>query len=120
MAEVRKMDRDRTLLILGGALVVATTLVIVVSAVLDKPTPHAITLIWNSPAPVEGVTLTGYNVYRSTTAGGPYVPIAFNVSERAYKDTLVSGARTYYYVVTSVDSRGHESAYSEEIKTVVP
>src|SRR6185369_1891146 len=98
----------------------ATTLAIVVSAVLDRPTPHTITLTWNSPTPVEGVTLTGYNVYRSTTAGGPYVPIAFDVREMAYKDTLVSGARTYYYVVTSVDSRGHESAYSEEIKTVVP
>jgi fibronectin type 3 domain-containing protein len=114
------MHRNRTLLIVGGALVLATTLAIVVSAVLDRPTTHSITLRWNSPVPVEGVTPTEYNVYRSTTAGGPYVPIAFNVSERAYKDTLVSGARTYYYVVTSVDSRGHESAYSEEIKTVIP
>lgn len=114
------MRRNRILLIVVGAIFLATTLAMVVSAVLDRPTTHSITLTWNSPAPVDGVTLTGYNVYRSTTAGGPYVPIAFNVSERAYKDTLVSGARTYYYVVTSVDSRGHESAYSEEIKTVVP
>ena len=114
------MRRNRILLVVIGAIFLATTLAMVVSAVLDSQTTHSITLTWNSPAPVEGVTLTGYNVYRSTAAGGPYVPIAFNVSERAYKDTLVSGARTYYYVVTSVDSRGHESAYSEEIKTVIP
>jgi fibronectin type 3 domain-containing protein len=98
----------------------ATALALVVSAVMRRPTTHIVTLTWNSPAPVEGVTVTGYNVYRSTSAGGPYVPIAFNVSERRYKDTLVSGARTYYYVVTSVDSRGHESAYSKEIRTVIP
>ena len=113
------MRRNRILLIAVGAIFLATTLAMV-SAMLDRPTTHSITLTWNSPAPVDGVTLTGYNLYRSTTAGGPYVPIGFNVSERSYKDTLVSGARTYYYVVTSVDSRGHESAYSEEIKTVVP
>jgi fibronectin type 3 domain-containing protein len=114
------MHRNRTLLISSGAVALATTLAIVVSPVLDRPTPHTISLTWNLPAPVEGVTLTGYNVYRSTTAGGPYVLIAFDVSERSYKDALVSGGRTYYYVVTSVDSRGHESAYSEEIKTVIP
>jgi len=114
------MHRNRTLLIVGGAVVLATTLAIVLSAVLDRPTTHSVTLTWSSPAPVDGVTLTGYNVYRGTTAGGPYVPIALNVSESGYKDTLVSGARTYYYVVTSVDSRGHESAYSKEIRTVIP
>jgi fibronectin type 3 domain-containing protein len=113
------MHRNQTLLVAGGALVLAT-LVVVVSAVIDQPTSHSVALTWDAPAPVEGVTLAGYNVFRSTTAGGPYVPIAFNVSERAYKDTLVSGARTYYYVVTAVDSRGHESAHSEEIKTVIP
>jgi len=114
------MHRNRTLLIVGGAVVLATTLAIVVSAVLDRPTPHNITLTWNSPVTVEGVRFTGYNIYRGTTAGGPYVPIAFDVREMAYKDTLVSGARTYYYVVTALDSRGHQSAYSEEIKTAVP
>jgi fibronectin type 3 domain-containing protein len=114
------MRRNRILLIAVGAIFVATTLAMVVSAILDRPTTHSVTLTWNSPVTVEGVRFTGYNIYRGTTAGGPYVPIAFNVSERGYKDTLVSGARTYYYVVTSVDSRGHESAYSTEIRTVIP
>jgi fibronectin type 3 domain-containing protein len=91
-----------------------------VSALLDRPTAHSVALTWNAPAPVDGVTIVGYNIYRGTTAGGPYVPIALHVSETAYKDTLVNNDRTYYYVVTAVDSAGRESAYSEEIKAVIP
>jgi fibronectin type 3 domain-containing protein len=117
--EVRHIHRNRTLVVTGGALILAT-LVVVVSAVIDQPTSHSVALTWSAPAPVDGVTIAGYNIYRSTTAGGPYIPIAFHVSETAYKDTLVSSPRTYYYVVTSVDTVGRESAYSEEIKTVIP
>ena len=114
-----RIHRKRTPLFIGGAVVLAIV-VVLVSAVIDRPTAHSVSLTWNAPAPVEGVTITGYNIYRSTTAGGPYVPISFHVSGTAYKDTLVSGGRTYYYVITSVDSAGHESAYSEELKTEIP
>ncbi|MBU8898627.1 S8 family serine peptidase [Corallococcus sp. M34] len=44
---------------------------------------------------------TAYNVYRATTAGGPYTRIATTTSA-AYSDTSVSGGTTYFYVVRGV------------------
>jgi fibronectin type 3 domain-containing protein len=114
------MTRTRTLLIIASTAIAAAVLFIVVSAVIGSPTAHSVALTWNAPPPIQGGVVTGYNVYRSTTAGGPYVPIAFQVTATAYKDMLVTSGRTYYYVVTSVDSAGHESTHSEEVRAVIP
>lgn len=57
---------------------------------------------------------TGYNVKRSTTAGGPYTTIATNITGASYIDNTVIDGNTYYYVVTAVDSSGSESANSNE------
>jgi fibronectin type 3 domain-containing protein len=35
-------------------------------------------------------------------------------------DTNVQSGSTYYYVVTAVDSSGHQSAYSSQVKAVIP
>lgn len=56
---------------------------------------------------------TGYNVKRSTTAGGPYTTIASNVAGISYVDTDVANGTTYYYVVTAVGPNG-ESVNSNE------
>lgn len=56
---------------------------------------------------------TGYNVKRSTTAGGPYTTIASNVTGTSYEDTNVVNGTTYYYVVTAIGANG-ESANSNE------
>ncbi|WP_224247027.1 S8 family serine peptidase [Hyalangium gracile] len=53
-----------------------------------------------------------YNIYRSTTAGGPYTQVA-TVTAPSYSDTTVSGGLTYYYVVRSVQCA--ESANSTEV-----
>lgn len=68
-----------------------------------------VTLSWSA---VTGAT--GYNVKRSTTAGGPYTTIATNVAGTSYLDTTVTNGTTYYYVVTAVDSSNNESANSNE------
>ena len=55
---------------------------------------------------------TSYNVYRSTTSGGPYgapVPVGATV----YTDSTVSNGTTYFYVVTAVNGAG-ESGFSPE------
>ena len=58
--------------------------------------------------------LSYYNVYRSTTSGGPYSSIASNVTSNSYTDTDDLAPLIYYYVVTAVDSEEHESDYSNE------
>jgi fibronectin type 3 domain-containing protein len=64
--------------------------------------------------------VAGYNVYRSTASGGPYVKIASRVPGLTYTDKIVISKRTYFYVVTAVDQADHESRYSEHIKAVIP
>jgi hypothetical protein len=59
------------------------------------------------------IDATGYNVKRSTTAGGPYTTIASNVAGISYVDKDVVNGTTYYYVVTAIAADG-ESANSNE------
>jgi fibronectin type 3 domain-containing protein len=84
------------------------------------PKPHRVVLRWVAPAPSPGSRVTGYNIYRSTTSGGPYVKIASLVPGLSYTDGIVSRGRTYFYVVTAVDQEGRESRFSGEIKAVIP
>jgi hypothetical protein len=42
-----------------------------------------------------------YDVYRSTSAGGPYSVIDFDLTSSDYIDNTVSNGTTYYYVVTA-------------------
>jgi fibronectin type 3 domain-containing protein len=66
-------------------------------------------------------TVVGYNVYRSTTSGGPYTLITSTpVAGVTYTDTAVQAGVTYFYVVTAVDANGNESAFSNEASVTVP
>lgn len=66
-------------------------------------------LDWNaSPEP----DVTGYRVYRSTTAGGPYAFVAA-VTTNGHDDLGLTNGVTYYYVVTALDARA-ESGHSNE------
>lgn len=67
-----------------------------------------VTLAWDAVTDV-----IGYNVKRSTTAGGPYTTIASNTTGTSYVDNDVINCTTYYYVVTAVTADG-ESANSNE------
>jgi hypothetical protein len=80
--------------------------------------PHWVTLTWKPPAPTGAAV--GYNIYRATTSGGPYVVIASRVSGPPYEDRIVISGRTYFYVVTAVDGAGHESRFSGEVRAQVP
>lgn len=64
--------------------------------------------------------LAGYNVYRSTIPGSGYQKINhFLITEHEYIDEQVVKARTYYYVVTAVNTSGGESGYSNEVKVTI-
>ena len=66
-------------------------------------------------------TVTGYNVYRGTTSGGPYAKINPSVNSlTTYADGTVQSGQTYYYVTTSVASGGMESKYSNETTAQIP
>ena len=56
-----------------------------------------------------------YNVYNSTTQGGPYTLANIDPLDHAvYLNTGLLGVTKYYYVVTTVDESGNESPYSAE------
>jgi hypothetical protein len=69
-----------------------------------------VTLAWR--ASVSGVAET--RVYRALTSGGPYSRRATVSSGTSYTDLSASTGRTYFYVVTAVNSIGKESVYSNQ------
>jgi fibronectin type 3 domain-containing protein len=78
---------------------------------------HSVYLSWQPG----GGHPVGYNIYRSTTQGGPYQMInsGLDASTDYTDDTVVSGT-TYFYVATEVNEEGEESAYSNVAKAVIP
>ncbi len=71
-----------------------------------------ITLQWQASTESN---VSGYNVYRGTSSLGPYQQIASSVNSLEYNDASVVTNTTYYYAVTTVDSDGNESGYSNEV-----
>jgi len=68
-------------------------------------------IVWS---PVTGAT--GYNIYRSTTQGGPYTLIKANhqTTYCTYADFGLVNGTTYYYVVSWINVNGSESLNSNE------
>lgn len=60
---------------------------------------------------------TNYNLYRSTSSGGPYTVIA-NPTGTNYADTSAVSGTTYYYVVSAVNTAG-ESGMSSEVNAML-
>ena len=84
---------------------------------LEGTGSHTVTLNWLA----SDSTVSGYNVYRSTTEGGNYVKItASPVTTATYVDSNVDSGTTYYYVTTAVDKSGSESSYSNQASAVIP
>jgi fibronectin type 3 domain-containing protein len=81
---------------------------------------HAVTLSWQAPASVPGVTVVGYHVYRSTASGVQYARIAERVSGQRYEDRKVRSGKTYFYAITALDQVGRESNLSPEVRAEVP
>lgn len=73
----------------------------------------SITVNWNTSQ-----TVDYYNIYRSTTSGGPYTLVGTNIpdSYSSWTDTGVTSGTTYYYVMTSV-IEGIVSGYSNEVSS---
>lgn len=78
---------------------------------------HTVTLSWKASTS----TVSGYNVYRSLTSGGPYSQINSSlVPSTTFTDDNVQAGQTYFYVTTAVNSSNVESSYSNQAEVVVP
>jgi hypothetical protein len=105
---------------------------------LKVPLPHRVTgvkaqrqdqgerISWNASTDCNGGAVVGYNVYRATTAAGPFSKINTElITDTIYYDSgsgvgidaggAGSGGRGYY-VVSSVDTGGTESVQSLAVK----
>jgi chitinase len=78
---------------------------------------HYVTLTWTAST-TSGVT--GYNVYRSATSGGPYTKLTTTaVTGTTYTDSSVTAGATYYYVATALVGTS-EGGYSTQASATVP
>lgn len=78
---------------------------------------HSVTLNWTASTSA----VAGYNVYRGTTAGGPYTKLNSSlVSGVSYADSSVQSGVTYFYVTTAVTSSGVESSFSNQATAAIP
>jgi fibronectin type 3 domain-containing protein len=92
----------------------------VVAASLPGGTCHPTILNWTAST---SPNVLGYNVYRSTTSGGSYTILNSSLitTGTTYTDATSQPGHTYYYVGTTVDVSGNESAYSSPpVAAVVP
>lgn len=84
-----------------------------------QPSSHSVGVSWTaSPSP----NLQGYKVYRSQVSGGPYSNISGTLAATTlqFTDSSVSASATYFYVVTSIDTTGLESAPSMQVSAQIP
>jgi hypothetical protein len=78
---------------------------------------HSAGLAWNASTS----TVSGYNVYRGTVSGGPYIKVnASLVAVLNYMDLAVQSGTTYFYVTTAIDSSSDESVNSNEVSATIP
>jgi len=86
-------------------------------AATSQTVSHSVSLTW-SPSPS---AVAGYDVYRSEVSGGPYTKLDSSiVAADSYTDSTVQAGLTYYYVVTSVNSAGVQSADSAQTSATIP
>src|SRR6516164_1242488 len=79
---------------------------------------HSVTVTWTAST---STGVTGYNVFRSQTTGGPYTQVNTNlIGGTSFVDSSVTAGQTYYYVVTAVGSGSSQSSYSNEASAAVP
>jgi len=80
----------------------------------EPPKPHKIIINWEkTPHAVS------YNVYRRPYRSETFTKVG-TVNNNSYEDPGVQGGERYCYAVTSIDSKGKESARSREICQTVP
>jgi hypothetical protein len=81
--------------------------------IVGRAGDRTLTLHWNKN-PEQNIS--GYNVYRATSIGGPYTKMNANILPmQSYYDANASNGQTYYLTVSAVNSLQEESANSDTI-----
>lgn len=77
---------------------------------------NVVTLHWLANTEAD---IAGYNVYRSLKSGTGYECLNSSlITKLSYEDSGLEKGKTYYYVVTAVNTCG-ESEYSNEVEVIV-
>lgn len=103
----------------GSVTITATTINGTTTSATVKVTPKAVTNVKAVPVTTSsvkvtwssGTNVTGYNVYRSTSANGTYTKIGTTLST-TYTDKGLTKGKTYYYKVRAYVSSGSASYQS--------
>jgi fibronectin type 3 domain-containing protein len=78
----------------------------------------SVALSWSTPASNGGSPITGYNLYRGTSAGAESAtPVATNVKATSFMDTGLTNGTTYYYKVAAVNAVGTSPSSGEASAT---
>ena len=78
---------------------------------------HSVVLTWMPSTSA----VAGYNVYRSEVSGGPYTKLDSSaVATDSFTDSTVQSGKTYYFVVTSVNTSSVQSADSAQVSATIP
>jgi len=86
--------------------------------IVDGDSSYSVGLSWTAST---SSNVIGYNLFRSTTSGGPYTQInPVVIAGTTYQDTSVATGKTYYYVTTAVNGNGKQSAHSAQASAAVP
>lgn len=72
---------------------------------------NSIRLEWTASTDAD---VTGYTIFRSETAGGPYNIIARDIATTTFVDSKITPETSYFYTIKAVDKALNRSAYSNE------
>ena len=85
---------------------------------VDGDSSYSVELSWKASTSSDVI---GYNVFRSTTSGGPYTKInPVVIAGTNYKDPSVAAGKTYYYVSTAVNGSEEQSVHSAQTSAAIP
>ena len=99
-----------------GVVRIAETLEIPVTANGVAGSSRVVKLEWEG-VPESG---SGYVLYRSADASGPYEQIAASLNATEYLDSGLAAGHTYYYVVTQTGTNDTPGEFSAPISATVP
>jgi Viral BACON domain len=108
-ANVTLGTNNATITVTGGGITQTVTVVLT----LNAPATSSATLTWTANTESD---LAGYKVYRATASGGYGAPIAtLQGNITSYIASGLQSGTTYFFVITTYDTFGNESPYSNEV-----